>query len=183
MKRIHRFPIASMVIVFVLFGLFVGPRFASADLITRTFDFTASRFPSQAPVDPLFGIFTVSFDPTITSFGGVDDFTSNLGYPGPYDYIFRPLQNSGELAVGNHCDMIGCSAASGSNDVVLDIFGGATSNPSLNSAFYSSTSPPTSVLEASIFTLSFTESIPEPSSLLIFCVGVAGLALFRRKLA
>ena len=44
-------------------------------------------------------------------------------------------------------------------------------------------SPPTSVLVASIFTLSFTESISEPSSLLIFCVGVAVLALFRRNWA
>jgi hypothetical protein len=183
MKRICGFLLVPMVTVFVLFGVFVGPRFALADLITRTFDFTASGFPSQAPVDPLSGIFSVSFDPTITSFGGVDNLTSNLGYPGPYDYIFRPLQNSGELTVGNRCSMIGCSAASGSDDVVLDIFGGATSSPSLTSAFYSSTSPPTSVLQASIFMLSFTESIPEPSSLLIFCVGVAGLALFRRNWA
>src|ERR1700730_12484426 len=101
MKRICRFLLVPMVTVFVLFGVFVNPRFALADLITRTFDFTASGFPPQAPVDPLSGIFSVSFDPTITTFGGVGNFTSNLAYPGPYDYIFRPLQNSGELTVGN----------------------------------------------------------------------------------
>jgi hypothetical protein len=59
---------APMLIALILFTVCAGPGVASADLITRTFSFTGSGFGPNAPIDPVFGNFTVSFDPTITKF-------------------------------------------------------------------------------------------------------------------
>jgi hypothetical protein len=106
----------------------------------------------------------------------VDSFASNLNILGPYDYIFTPLQNSGELLVGNGCDPTGCSVGTGAPGLVVVIFGGATSSPTLDEFAYSI--PPTSVLFASALTLRFTEVVPEPSSWLLLCVGLASLVLF-----
>jgi hypothetical protein len=155
----------------------VSPRITLADSISRTFSFTGSGFPPEAPVDPVFGNLTVSFDTTVTTFGSVDSFTSNLDVVRPVSYIFRPLQNFGELAIGTSCSLGGgCSAGSGTNDLLLDIFGAATSTPSFSVFAYSTTSG--GVFEAPTTTLSFVETVPEPSSLLMLCVGVLGLALF-----
>jgi hypothetical protein len=160
----------------------ISPSITLADSITRMFTFSGSGFSSslngsgpQGPVDPVFGELTVSFDPTVTTFGSVDSFTSNLDVLRPVNYIFRPLQNFGELAVGTACDPIGCSAGSGSNDLLLDIYGAATSTPSFSLFAYSTTTG--GVFEASTTTLSFAD-VPEPSSLFMLCVGVPGLALF-----
>ena len=84
----------------------------------------------------MFGSFTVSFDSTVTNFGSLPSFTSNLNFPRPYNFIFRPGQNFGELGAG-HCDMVGCSAGAGNDNVVVDIFGAATANPFINELFYS----------------------------------------------
>jgi hypothetical protein len=150
-------------------------------MITRIFAFSGSGYGPLAPVDPVSGSFQVTFDPSSTSFGNVDFFASNLNYPGPYSFNFLPFQFSGELVVGNACHpFLGCSAASGSDNVIVDIFGAATASPFLNELDYSSTT--SSVLEASSLALTFTDVVPqpapEPSSWLLVCLGVAALRLF-----
>jgi hypothetical protein len=171
-------------IALVLFGVSAGPGVASADLITRTFSFTGSGFGPTAPVDPVFGSFIVSFDPTVTNFGILPSFTSNLNVPGPYNYIFRPGQNFGELGAG-HCNMTGCSVGAGNDNVVVDIFGGATPNPFIFELAYSTgIDGPFGVngaFIASTAALSFTEPVLEPSSLLVLCASLASLALFGNK--
>jgi hypothetical protein len=169
-----------ILIALVLFVACAGSGVASADSITRTFSFTGSGFGPTAPIDPVLGSFTVTFDPTLTNFGSLPSFTSNLNVAGPYNFIFRPSQNFGELGAG-HCDIQGCSAGSGNDNVVVGIFGAATAHPFINVLFYSTTS--TSVLEASTTTLTFTEPVPvpEPPTLLFLCTGLASLALFGRK--
>jgi len=175
---------APILIALVLFGVCAGPGVASAALITRTFSFTGSTFGPRAPVDPIFGSFTISFDPAVTNFGSLPSFTSNLNFPGPYDFIFRPGQNFGELGAG-HCDMIGCSAGAGNDNVFVDIFGAATPNPFISELAYSTgIDGPfgvNGVFIASTTTLGFTEPVPEPSSLLVLCAGLASLALFGGK--
>jgi hypothetical protein len=181
MKQPRSSRFVPLLITLALLGVCAGARVAVADLITRTFSFTGSGFGPAAPVDPVFGSFTVSFDPTVTNFGSLPSFTSNLNFPGPYNFIFRPGQNFGELGAG-HCDMVGCSAGAGNDNVVVDIFGAATANPFISALFYSTDIVDhTGVFEASTTTLSFTEPVPEPSSLLILYASLASLALFGRK--
>jgi hypothetical protein len=44
---------------------------ANATTITETIGFTASGFQAAAPVDPVLGSFTVTFDPTINTAAGM----------------------------------------------------------------------------------------------------------------
>lgn len=181
MNRINRLCFPFFCCLTVSFVTCASPRIALAASITRMFSFTSSGFPSEAPVAAVSGNFTVSFDPTVTTLGNVDSFSSNLDIVRPIDYIFRPLQNFGELAVGTSCSLAGgCSAGSGTNDLLLDIFGAATSTPSFSVFAYSTTSG--GVFEAPTTTLSFVDIVPEPSSLFMLCVGVPGLAFSVRRL-
>lgn len=78
--------------------------------------------------------------------------------------------------------MVGCSAGAGNDNVVVDIFGAATANPFIYELFYSTDIVGhTGVFFASTTTLSFTEPVPEPSSLLVLYASLTSLALFGRK--
>ena len=78
---------------------------ANAATITETDNFTASGFtPSGSPVDPWTGSFTRTFDPTVSSSGALNAFSSNLlaGRYGTFTFVVVP--QSGELTIRDSGD-------------------------------------------------------------------------------
>lgn len=73
---------------------------ANAATIKETDNFTASGFtPSGSPVDPWTGSLTITFDPTVSSSGALNAFSSNLlaGRYGTFTFVVDP--QSGELTI------------------------------------------------------------------------------------
>jgi hypothetical protein len=167
----------SLILV-TLVVLCAVPEGASAILITRNFSFTGSGFGPQAPIDPVFGSFTVSFETTTQNFGSVSSFTSNLNFPGPYGYTFTPVPPPGlsSLCVGNGSDASGCSAVAGHNNVTVSIFNPETPNPIPQEVIYSTDIVDhTGLFFSSTLTVSFTEPVPEPSTLMLLGISVLSL--------
>ena len=72
---------------------------ANAATIKKTDNFTASGFaPSGSPADLWTGSFTITFDPTVSSSGALNAFSSNL-LAGRYGTFTFVVDQSGELTI------------------------------------------------------------------------------------
>jgi hypothetical protein len=72
----------------------------SAATITETDNFTASDFtPSDRPVAPRTGSFTIAFDPTASSSSAFNAFSSNLFAARYGAFTFVVVPQSGELTI------------------------------------------------------------------------------------
>jgi hypothetical protein len=154
---------------------------AHAGTITTTFNVTSGTFAPEfvwepnAPVDPVIGSFTITYDPTVSV-------TNQLTGPGSininvssalvfsYDSTFHELFIGGAVA--------GAAAiAVGTNDFGLEINSPETA-PSLFHLFYSQAGYPGLVWT----TLSGNVSVsPEPASLVLFAGGSLLVAAIRRN--
>lgn len=152
---------------------------ANAAVMQHTYNFTASGFQSGAPVDPVVGSITATFDQTAVGSGSIDAITLNIG---THNFTvgevgFQDFGN-GIIFGGTSC-AINCMNSS-TNDFWLywsdfsNMSGGqlayANSPQDPDGAFFYSTS------------LQVTEgSVPEPATIALLGFGLLGFAAARRS--
>ena len=152
---------------------------ANATLITQQIDFTASGFPAAAPTDPVIGSVTLTYDPM----GGditnqTTDITLNslnISIAGTV-IAFSYDASSDLLSVGGLVD--GAGVTFGTNDFVFSILNVSTAPTAL--IFLYTTEDTFSNFDTG--TIAFNVStVPEPSALALFSVGLAMLVLLRLR--
>jgi hypothetical protein len=169
-------------------ALFAGAQ-ANAAVITRTFTFSFSMAgfdPGSAPVGPLSGVFSVTFDPDaavkdVTT--GVKVYSLNLPVTGPFAFTYTP---TGELTLGAIIDPTDSvdNANFETDDFDVSFFDPAGPNLSASDATYT---------RAGVDNVWFTTGgtvtavdglppIPEPSTWAMMMLGLGGLgATLRRR--
>lgn len=160
----------------VLF-LALGAAFAAP--IQHTYSFQASGFEAGAPVDPIFGSITATFDQSAIGSGTVDAISLNIG-----THIFSAnevgFEGTGDgIIFGGFSCAVTCISNS-TNDFWLywtdfsDLNGGQfvySNNPQGSLAFF----------YASSITVTEGGTIPEPGVVSLFALGVLGIAALRLR--
>ncbi len=153
------------------------PADAQAEIITRRFAFTASGFGSGAPVDPVLGAVSVTWDNAVDvqdQTAGVVAWSINIPFGTAIGFSY--VVATDELAIGGIDFGVGM-LGSNQDDVSLIILG-ASAGATGGDFFYSGQASP-AIFQATAFTV-LTE-IPEPASVVLFGGAVLGLGLLRRR--
>jgi len=172
-----------LAIVVTLAGL---PATASASLVTDTYDFTASGFPSGAPQDPVSGSFTVTFDPAVPNFADSPLDAISLTIAGhAYNLAEVGFRQPGPgfLEIGGLA--YGVIQINGGTDD-FGLFGAvdAAGHFTGNLAFvYSTSGVPDTVFpfQAAVVTVTTPTPVPEPAKLALLGIGLAGIGFARRR--
>jgi hypothetical protein len=161
--------------------VFAGATAVRSAPMTRTFDFTASDFtPPGAPVDPVVGSLTVTFDPS-----GSDVFNREAGIT--LNSLNIPLDTPGlSFDYFPADDFLAIGGKAGGplafdlfkNDFVLFFLKASTTPQFL---FFSyQTSSPLNIFSTSTGTVTI-ESVPEPATFAVLVAGLAGFGVIRRR--
>jgi hypothetical protein len=157
--------------VLLLFALAISSATAKANTITLNYDFSASGFGIGAPVDPVTGSFSVTFDDAAnitdeTSGIVVSNLNIALDSAPSFTYVKAPnVLYIGGLAGGAFGLFL-----PGTNDFLM-VIGSPTSSPNLSLFFYQ-----TSAFNATFVTpeADLTPTVPEPATITLLGVGLAG---------
>ena len=174
-------PAKRKVVALVLVLLALGTSRAEAEPITLSYGFIASGFGSGAPVDPVTGAFTITFDNSTNHFEQITGLTYHnlniaLDSAPSFDYgLFGDVLLLG--AAVNGTSVVG----SGSNDLSFSIRNVST-NPVAGPAFiYAQASTFNNYQGTFVLTPFATPApTPEPGTLVLFGTGAA-VALIRRR--
>jgi PEP-CTERM motif len=159
--------------------------------ITDDVTFTATNFTSfpageTAPVDPVTGSFTITFDPTQTytdETAGITLTASNITVDSSLGFDYSPTGiNADELFVGGVEDTVKLVQFSpATNDFVLQITT-FTASPVFNQLVYAQTAAgdfqfftPGAGAGGSVTVTPVTPGVPEPSTWVMMLLGFAGL--------
>jgi hypothetical protein len=168
----------------------------SAALVSDLVTFSATNFFSDfgqpAPVDPVQGSFTITFDPTQTytnSTTGITLKSLNIALDSAVGFDYPVPSNPPDtLAIGGIANGVNSvQILPSSNDFELTIFNFTTS-PTFGSLDYSQTAAGTdsgfSSNDGSVTVTPLTSTAtPEPSTWLLIGSGLGGLAVLRKKCA
>jgi hypothetical protein len=141
---------------------------ANSALITQTFNFTASGFDA-APFDPVFGSFTITFDPAVSVGGGTTIVLNsiNIAFNSPlqfdYDALSEMLTVGGVVELGDAPALV----SPFTNDFVL------TTSNSFGLFLYAQDSSPIIFITQNDDSVSVAAAVPGP----IAGAGLPGLAL------
>ncbi len=157
--------------VLLLFALAISSVTAKANTITLNYDFSASGFGIGAPVDPVTGSFSVTFDADANL---INDETSgivvsNLNIPLDSAPSFTYVKAANVLYIGGSAG--GTNGFDpGANDFLM-VIGSPTSSPNLSLFFYE-----TSASNQKFVTpeAELTPAVPEPATLSLLALGLAG---------
>jgi hypothetical protein len=150
---------------------------ANAATITDIITFTASDFfPPSAPVDPVTGSFTITFDPTVDNPAGTSVVVNSINIPGGSTPFFRYFtsQVGGLLSVCSSADPFPqCNVTSGIDSYSIQIANFQSAPTFFNLAY--ATTETTSVFESQTGSISVTNvpAVPGP----IVGAGLPGLLL------
>lgn len=160
--------------VFVLLLLSVCP-LTPASAIPITASFTVSGFGVGAPTDPVTG--SIGYDAASTM-SDINSLTSISLTIAGHTYLLSDvgfISSVGLQIIGGSLNGVGI-ASPGTNDFVLE-WNSTTLNPILLN--YTANSSPDSVFSSTTFPAFSVAAaaVPEPSSLLLLLVGIAGLCV------
>jgi hypothetical protein len=170
-------------------ALFAGAQAGAAE-ITRTYSFTFTGFagfdPGPTPVDPLTGVFSVTFDPDVAvsnATTGVRLYSLNLPVTGQFGITYTP---TGEMILGaiiNPTDQA-ANADFETDDFYVSFFDPAGANPSAVDAWYTRAGIDNawSTSSGTVTAVDGLPAIPEPSTWAMVVLGLGGLgATLRRR--
>ncbi len=151
---------------------------AQAATVTVNDNFTMSGFGIGAPVDPVTGSFSVTFDNTADIIDGTGiTATINTAVDGVFEFTYYASLD--QLLVGGSAN--GASGVgSGTNDFLLTINTASTDPSALLFDYIAGGS---AAFTATSLTNSFSTDVPEPASVLLFAMGCVGLAAARSRRA
>jgi hypothetical protein len=169
-------------------SLLLGPDRARADTITLAATFVASGFgptlgSNVAPIDPIMGSFSITFDNSADlreQSIGVTSFDVNIPLDGPPGFAYGAAADA--LIIGSLFNGVQ-SVGGATNDIVFGI-NNASTNPTPVDMVYAQRSSDVPFLSRNVtMTFSAPEVVPEPATLLLLGTGLTAAFLRRQRRA
>ncbi|MBU6499784.1 MAG: PEP-CTERM sorting domain-containing protein, partial [Rhodospirillales bacterium] len=131
-----------------------------------------------APVDPVTGSFTVTYDPTLTYSNDTADITlSSLNITLDPTFGFSYSSSLNQMFVGSTLNDV-AGVVGGTNDFSLTI---STASTTPTFGFLQYAQGTDSVFQTTTGTVTPSVSVPEPASMAVLGAGLVGLGVARRR--